>query len=108
MGDVVAQRLEMRVAKQRREVVLAAGEVVVDAQDVVALGEEPLAQMRAQKPPPAGDENALADDTHGRALTPGPATAAARGMPGGRCSDRRDRRPPSPGAGRCCAARSPQ
>ena len=64
MGDVVAHRLEMRVGQQVRDVVLAAGEIIVDAEHVVALGEQPLAQMRAEKTGAAGDQNAFGDDAH--------------------------------------------
>ncbi len=36
-----------------------AGEEIVDAEDVGALGQQPLAQMRAEKAGAAGDQNAL-------------------------------------------------
>ena len=40
------------------DVALAAGEEIVDAEDVVALRDQPIAQMRAEKPGAAGDQNA--------------------------------------------------
>ena len=75
----MAQRLEVRVAQQARDIVLAAGEVIVDAQHVVALGNQALAQMRTEEPGTAGDENPLGHDTHGIArFMPAPAIGAAR------------------------------
>lgn len=43
-----------------RDIVLRAGVEIVDAQHVVAFGDEPLAQVRAEKAGAARDENALA------------------------------------------------
>ena len=52
---------------------------VVGCQDVVALGNQALAQMRAQEPGTAGDENPLGHNAHGIArLRPAPAIRAAR------------------------------
>ncbi len=48
MGDVVAHRLEMRVAQQLGDVVLAPGEVIVDAEHVVAL-RRPAARTDASR-----------------------------------------------------------
>jgi hypothetical protein len=42
-----------------RDVRLLAREKVIDAHDVVPLLDEPLAEMRTQKPGPAGDKNAI-------------------------------------------------
>ena len=58
-GDVVAHQLEMRIAQQMRDVVLAAGEEVVDAQHVVAVAQQALAQMRAEEAGAAGHQHAL-------------------------------------------------
>ena len=58
---VVPHRLEMRVAEQPGDVVLAAGEIVVDAKHVMALRPQPLAKMRAEKAGAAGDKNAFSD-----------------------------------------------
>ena len=43
---------------------LRAGEEVVDAEHVVALGQQPLAQMRAEEAGAAGDENAFLGGAH--------------------------------------------
>ena len=56
-GHVVAHQLEHRVAHQVGDVALGAGEVVVDAQHVVAVGEQPLAQVRAEEAGAAGDQH---------------------------------------------------
>ena len=49
LGDVVAQQLEARVADQRYDVVARAGEEVVEAEHLVAVGEQPFAQVRADE-----------------------------------------------------------
>ena len=56
-GDVVAHQLKVGIADQVRDVVLGAGEEVVHAQDVAAVGEQALAQVGAEE---AGDEDAFA------------------------------------------------
>src|SRR6185437_4177141 len=86
-AHIVPERLEMRVRHQVRDIVLAPGEVIIDAHDVVALGDEPLAQMRAQKPGAAGDENPLSCRTHRPDLTlsPDAAPGAAARPDRGRC-----------------------
>src|SRR5215467_616436 len=50
------------------DIILAAREVVVDAQDVIALGEQALTQMRTEKPGSASDENTLGNDAHKKFL----------------------------------------
>jgi hypothetical protein len=45
-----------------------AGEVIVDAQDVVTARQQPLAQMRAEKAGAAGDEDPLLYRLHGIVL----------------------------------------
>ncbi len=55
-GDVVAHRLEMRMADEMRDVVLATGEIVVHAQHVVAVAQQPLAQMRSEEAGAAGHQ----------------------------------------------------
>jgi hypothetical protein len=47
--DVVAHEFEARIAQQVSNVLSAAGEEVVYAQNFVALLEQPLAEMGAQK-----------------------------------------------------------
>ena len=44
---IVAHHLESGIADQMRDVGPAAGEVIVDAEHIVALPDQPLAQMRA-------------------------------------------------------------
>src|SRR5260221_14506384 len=65
MGHIVPHRLEQGLGQERRDVVLAAGEVVVDAEHVVSLGDKPLTQMRAEKAGAAGDKYALRYSAHG-------------------------------------------
>src|SRR4051794_27644364 len=64
MRHVVPHRLEQRCRQKIRDVVLAAGEVVVDAEHVMALRDQALTQMRAEKAGAAGDENALGYGAH--------------------------------------------
>ena len=45
-GNVVPQRLEMRISQQVSYVVLAPGKVVVHAKHVVAVAQQALTQMR--------------------------------------------------------------
>ena len=61
-GHVVAHQLEARVVEQMRDVALGAGEEVVDADDVVAAFEQPVAQMRAEKAGAAGDHDGAVID----------------------------------------------
>jgi len=56
---VVADHLEVRVRVERGEVVARAREEVVDADDVVAPLEQALAQVGAEEPGAAGDQNAF-------------------------------------------------
>jgi hypothetical protein len=57
----VPQELEVRIAEEVRDIVLHAGEEVVDAKDVLPFLQKPLAQVGSDEPRPAGDEHALAD-----------------------------------------------
>ena len=59
-GDVVAHQLEVGVVEQVGDVVLGAGEEVIDADDVMAVGEEAFAEVTAQEAGAAGDEDAFA------------------------------------------------
>jgi hypothetical protein len=61
MRDVVPYRLKVRYSEQMRNVIFASGEVIVDAQHVIALRDELLAQMRTQKPCTASDKDTLSD-----------------------------------------------
>ena len=60
-------RLEPVAAQQPGDVGLAAGEVVVDAQHVMAIAHQPVAQMRAQEPGAPGHQDALS--CHGHMVT---------------------------------------
>src|SRR6185437_14862530 len=67
-ADIVAHRLEIRVRQQMRDVGLAPGEVIVDAEYVVAPGQQALAEMRAEEAGAAGDEDAFFAGAHGAFL----------------------------------------
>ena len=56
----MAQQLEVAVVEQRAEVAAAAGEEIVDAEDLVALLEEHGAEMRAEEARPARHHDPLA------------------------------------------------
>ncbi len=53
-SNVVADELEALVADQVVDVLAAAGDQVVDADHAVALGQQPLAQVRAEEAGAAG------------------------------------------------------
>ena len=55
LGDVVLDERKCGLLEQVGDVPPVAGQQVVDADDLVAVGEEPLAQVRADEPRPAGD-----------------------------------------------------
>jgi hypothetical protein len=55
----VAKQLEPGIAEQVKHVLPRPGEEVVDAKDVMAVGEQPLAQMRTQESGAAGDQYSL-------------------------------------------------
>jgi hypothetical protein len=55
----VAHQLEARIVQAAREVLLAAGEEVVDAKHVVAARQKTLAQMRTQKACATGNQYPL-------------------------------------------------
>ena len=59
---VMPHQFEARIAETGRDVLLGAGEIVVDAEHVVARLEQPLAQMRPQESRAAGDQDTLAHD----------------------------------------------
>ena len=59
---VVTHQLEPLVVEQREDVFARAREEIVDAQHVVAVGQQALAEMRAQEAGAAGDEYSLAVD----------------------------------------------
>ena len=55
----MADELERRVAEQMGDVAPGAGVEVVDAQHLMALADQPLAQMRAQETRAAGHKHPL-------------------------------------------------
>jgi hypothetical protein len=71
---VVVHELEVRVIQQVGDVVLAAGEQVVQADHAVAARDQPVAQVRADEPGSAGDQDAKSGmcfgglGGHGRSL----------------------------------------
>jgi hypothetical protein len=58
--DFVAQQLEMRIAEQVDGVIPGPGIEIVRAEVVVALGQQPLAKVGADKARASGDQDALA------------------------------------------------
>ena len=57
LGDVVADQLELRRAEMMLDVAFGAGEEIVDADDLVAIGNQPIDEMRAEKPGATGDQD---------------------------------------------------
>jgi hypothetical protein len=57
---IVAHQLEARMADQVLDVALGAGEEVIDADDVVPLGNEAVTQVRTEEAGASGDQDALA------------------------------------------------
>ena len=55
-GDVLLDELEIRVAAEVRDVVHAAGDKIVNADDLVAARQQQIGQMRAEKAGGAGDD----------------------------------------------------
>ena len=55
---VVPQEFKARVGQQVGDVLLPAGEQVVEADDLVAIADQPVAEVAAQKAGAAGDEDA--------------------------------------------------
>src|SRR5262249_3163540 len=88
-GDVVAEHLEMRVPQQMHDMVLGAGEVIVDAEHVETVGEQPFAQMRAEESGSPGHQNPFPQHA-GRSppfvlerFSPSKPKRRARAIPGG-------------------------
>ena len=59
VDNVVTDAFKMGIPKEMADVVLAAGEKIVEAKDLLSLGEKPLAEVRSEKAGAAGDENPL-------------------------------------------------
>ena len=79
LRDVVDDDAELRVVDQVADVHRPAGDEVIDADDAVPLGQEPLAQVRPDEPGPAGNKSA-----HSRFLK-----RIARDPPSRRCHTKR-------------------
>ena len=58
-GHVVAHDLEIGIVQEMGDVVFRAGEIIVDAENVVAALQQLLAQMRTQKSGATGYQYAL-------------------------------------------------
>ena len=57
-GHIVAHQLKVRMIEQMSNVVLSAGEEVIQTDDVVTVVQQPFAQMRAEEAGAASDEDA--------------------------------------------------
>jgi hypothetical protein len=66
VDDVVADEFKIWIRQQVRDVPLLAGEEIIEADDLVAVVQEPVAEVRAEKAGAAGDENAHAAENYGR------------------------------------------
>ena len=60
LRHVVTDQLEAIVAQEMRDMVLAAGEKVIDAEDLMTLAQQALAEVRPQESAAAGYQDALA------------------------------------------------
>ena len=56
--DLSRDQAELRVAGQVADVLVPAGDEVIDGDDFVAFGQEPFTQMRPDKTAAAGDQRA--------------------------------------------------
>jgi hypothetical protein len=56
--DVVADQLEEGVAQEVANILFGAGEVVIEAEDLVTFGQQPFAEVRADEARPAGHQHA--------------------------------------------------
>jgi hypothetical protein len=57
VDDVVTDAFKMGISQQMADVVLAAGEKIVEAKEILSLCEKPLAEVRSEKAGAAGDQN---------------------------------------------------
>jgi len=63
-GDVVAQQFKIGPAQKVLDVPFLAGEVIVHTKDIIALLNQPFAQVRSQESCPAGNQNAFSEVFH--------------------------------------------
>lgn len=75
LDDIVAEQLEPRVPEVVRDVLLPAREEIVDNDHAVALLQEPVHEVAADEPGPAGDD----DPARRRAVPGGDAGAGGEG-----------------------------
>jgi hypothetical protein len=59
MNNVVANQLKVRLVQQMSDVRLLAGEEVVDTDDVMSFGNQPLGQVRAEESGAASDQDSF-------------------------------------------------
>jgi hypothetical protein len=59
LSDIVSHEFEIRQLQQMRDVRFLAREKVIEADDIVALGDEPFAEVRTEKPGAAGHQDAF-------------------------------------------------
>ncbi|MCZ7597587.1 MAG: hypothetical protein M5U09_07405 [Gammaproteobacteria bacterium] len=78
----MADHLEQRIVDERQDVLLVAGEVVVDADHLVAAFEQARAKVGTEEAGAAGDENAFW--SHGKSLKWWSGCRRRRGLSGGR------------------------
>src|SRR5262245_37464879 len=67
MRDIVADEFKVRLVQQMLDVRLLAGEEVVNANDIIAARDEPIAEVRPEEAGAASDEDAL---DHGVSMRP--------------------------------------
>jgi hypothetical protein len=56
LADIVLQRLEVAVAAKVGDVAGRAGDEVIDAEDLPAVGEQPFTEVGAEEPRAPGDD----------------------------------------------------
>jgi len=57
LGDIVPYQLEPMIVQQIRDILFTARKEIIKANDIVAVGQKPLAKVRANKTGAAGDKN---------------------------------------------------
>ena len=57
LDHIMADQFKVRFAQQVANILLLAGEEVIEADDIMPLGNESVAQVRTQKSGPAGNED---------------------------------------------------
>jgi hypothetical protein len=62
MDHIVADHLEIQAIEQMSDVSLLAGEKMIEANDILPLGDQPFAEMGAEKSGPRATRMRLSDD----------------------------------------------